>query len=62
VTSEKINPMMWGGWGWRIIPGGSAIGMKEHEGLVFDLKNKKRFAVTIPDSLQAADVLNARMG
>ncbi|RWZ82556.1 hypothetical protein [Glutamicibacter sp. HZAU] len=62
VTSEKINPMMWGGWGWRIIPGGSAIVMKEHEGLVFDLKNKKRFAVTIPDSRQAANVLNARMG
>lgn len=61
ATSEKIVPMMWGGWGWRIIPGGSAIVMKEHEGLVFELKNKKRFAVTIPESLQAADLLNARI-
>ncbi|MGH3654488.1 hypothetical protein [Glutamicibacter sp.] len=61
ATSEKIVPMMWGGWGWRIIPGGSAIVMKEHEGLVFELKNKKRFAVTIPESLRAADLLNNRM-
>ncbi|TFH56504.1 DUF3093 family protein [Glutamicibacter arilaitensis] len=61
VTSEKIVPMMWGGWGWRIIPGGSAIVMKEHEGLVFELKNRKRFAVTIPESQQAAQLLNARL-
>lgn len=61
VSSEKIIPMMWGGWGWRIIPGGSAVVMKEHEGLVFDLKDKKRFAVTIPESQQAADLLITRM-
>ncbi|MFJ2621575.1 hypothetical protein [Glutamicibacter sp. NPDC087344] len=61
VISEEIQPMEWGGWGWRFFPGGSAVVMRRHEGLAVELKDKRRFAVTIPDSARAAAQLNALM-
>ncbi len=59
VSSEEILPMEWGGWGWRFFPGGSAVVMKRSQGLAIELKDKRRFAVTIPDSAQAAAQLNS---
>lgn len=59
VTSEEIQPMEWGGWGWRFFPGGSAVVLKRSEGIAVDLKDKRRFAVTVPNSAQAAAQLNA---
>lgn len=61
VTSTEIDPMTWGGWGWRFFPGGSAVVLRRHEGLAFELKNSSRFAVTIPNSEQGAEQLNAIM-
>lgn len=59
VTSTEIDPMTWGGWGWRIFPGGSAVVLRRHEGLAFELTNSSRFAVTIPNSCEGAKRLNA---
>lgn len=59
VLAEEIQPMEWGGWGWRFFPGGSAVVLRRHEGLAVELKDKRRFAVTIPCSEQAAAQLNA---
>ncbi|GAA1404361.1 hypothetical protein AUR04nite_09120 [Glutamicibacter uratoxydans] len=59
VSSEEILPMEWGGWGWRFFPGGSAVVMKRSQGLAIELKDKRRFAVTIPNSAQAAAQLNS---
>ncbi len=59
VLAEEIQPMEWGGWGWRFFPGGSAVVMRRHEGLAVELKDKRRFAVTIPRAGQAAAQLNA---
>jgi len=61
VTSTEIDPMAWGGWGWRFFPGGSAVVLRRHEGLAFELKNSSRFAVTVPNSQRGAEQLNARM-
>ncbi|NAZ16645.1 DUF3093 family protein [Glutamicibacter soli] len=61
VSSEEILPMEWGGWGWRIFPGGSAVVLKRSQGLAVELKDKKRFAVTIGDSQQAAARLHTLM-
>ncbi|WP_313813612.1 DUF3093 family protein [Glutamicibacter sp.] len=61
VTSEEIIPMEWGGWGWRFFPGGSAVVMRQFEGLAVELKDQRRFAVTIGDSQRAATKLNALM-
>jgi len=59
ASSEEILPMEWGGWGWRFFPGGSAVVMKRSEGLAIELKDKRHFAVTIPNSAQAAAQLNS---
>ncbi|UYQ79206.1 DUF3093 family protein [Glutamicibacter sp. JL.03c] len=61
VTSTEIDPMAWGGWGWRFFPGGSAVVLRRYEGLAFELKNSSRFAVTIPNSHEGAEQLNAIM-
>ncbi|HJX76821.1 hypothetical protein [Glutamicibacter sp.] len=61
VRSEEISPMEWSGWGWRFFPGGSAVVLHRGEGLSFDLKDGKRFAVTISDSQRAAAILHSKM-
>ena len=58
VASETIEPMQWGGWGWRFFPGGSAVVFKRHEGLAVELKENRRFAVTITRSAEASELLN----
>ncbi len=58
VTHAEINPMAWGGWGWRFFPGGSAVVLRRAEGLAFELKNSSRFAVTIPNAQRGAEKLN----
>ncbi|MDR4532132.1 hypothetical protein [Glutamicibacter sp. PS] len=62
ATSELIEPMQWGGWGWRFFPGGSAVVMRRTQGLVVETLNGKRFAVTMPDSEQAARLLHGAEG
>lgn len=59
VASTEIDPMTWGGWGWRFFPGGSAVVLRRFEGLAFELKNSTRFAVTVPHSERGAEKLNA---
>lgn len=61
VHSEEISPMLWGGWGWRFFPGGSAVVLRKSEGLAFELHNGKRFAVTVPESQRASAILQAKM-
>ncbi|MGP9650033.1 hypothetical protein ACT3TP_06050 [Glutamicibacter sp. AOP38-B1-38] len=61
VHSEEISPMLWGGWGWRFFPGGSAVVLGKSEGLALELHNGKRFAVTVPESQRAAGILQAKL-
>lgn len=60
AVAETIEPMQWGGWGWRFFPGGSAVVMRRAEGIAVQLRDGRRFAVTIPDAEQAASELQAR--
>ncbi len=55
---EDINPMEWGGWGYRLGPGRTAVVLHRGEGLVLDLDNGRRFAITVHDAETAAGVLN----
>ncbi|MGO3678297.1 MAG: hypothetical protein ACTJF6_04240 [Microbacteriaceae bacterium] len=43
----EINPGEWGGWGYRIAPGRSAIVLKQGPGFVVTQANGKLFAVTL---------------
>jgi hypothetical protein len=59
AAPEQIQPMQWGGWGYRAMtPGRRALILRAGPGLVLDLTNGSRFAVTLDDPDEAAAVLN----
>lgn len=47
VHTTRIEPLQWGGWGYRIRPGSSAIILRTGPGLVVTLTNGKNFALTL---------------
>jgi hypothetical protein len=47
ATAEHIDPLKWGGWGYRVVPGRSALVLRAGPGLVLDLRDGRRFAVTV---------------
>ncbi|QYF72375.1 hypothetical protein [Cryobacterium sp. PAMC25264] len=49
ARAETIAPMEWGGWGYRIMPGRSAIVVARGPGLVVERTNGTLFAVTLPE-------------
>jgi hypothetical protein len=59
VTAEAvhIDPLKWGGWGYRVIPGRSALVLRTGPGLVLRLRDGRRFAVTVDDPDTPAIVL-----
>jgi len=59
VRSEPVNPGSWGGWGYRVMPGRSAVVLRAGEGVVLTLTNGKEFAVTVDDSATLASVLGS---
>lgn len=58
AAPAQLSPMEWGGWGYRVRPGRRALILRGGPGLVLDLTNESRFAVTLDDPDQAAAVLN----
>ena len=60
ASVENIDPLRWGGWGYRVmVPGRSAFVTRSGPGLVVDLTNGHRFAVTVRDPRTPAALLNA---
>jgi hypothetical protein len=59
ATAGHIDPMSWGGWGYRVTPGRSALVLRAGPGLVVDLRDGRRFAVTMDDPQTPAALLNA---
>lgn len=59
VSAESIDPMQWGGWGYRVMPGRSALVLRSGPGLVVQMTDGRRFAVTLPDPDTPAALLNA---
>lgn len=57
VRAENLNPGSWGGWGYRIAPGRSAVIIRGGAGVVVTLRNGKEFAVTVDDSRTLAALL-----
>ena len=49
VSAEDIDPLRWGGWGYRVMPGRSAVVLRSGPAIVVDLVGGKRFCVTIDD-------------
>ncbi|BBH67603.1 hypothetical protein ACTI_42880 [Actinoplanes sp. OR16] len=60
VTAEtaEIIPTEWGGWGYRVKPGRSALVLRGGPGLVLNLRDGRRFAVTMDDPRTPAALIN----
>ncbi|AIY03935.1 MULTISPECIES: hypothetical protein [Arthrobacter] len=59
VEVTEIRPAEWGGWGYRVMPGRSAVVMGAGPGLVITTTAEKQFAVTVADPGTAASLLLA---
>jgi hypothetical protein len=59
ATAAHIEPMTWGGWGYQVLPGRSALVLRAGPGLVLDLRDGRRFAVTLDDPRTPAALLTA---
>ncbi|TFD83514.1 hypothetical protein E3T61_20985 [Cryobacterium lactosi] len=47
VRTETLEPMHWGGWGYRFMPGRSAIILRAGPGIIVNLTNGKQFALSL---------------
>lgn len=56
---EELVPIEWGGWGWRLRPGGSAIITRRGPGLAIIRLSGRMFAVSVPDAESGQAVLEA---
>lgn len=60
VTARPIDlePAQWAGWGYRVIPGGSAVVLRRGDAIEVLMSNDRRFAVTVDDAATGAALLN----
>ena len=58
ASAEEIRPLAWGGWGYRVLPGKRALVLRGGPGLVLDLRNGNRFAVTLDEPETPAALVN----
>ncbi|MFF2013740.1 DUF1648 domain-containing protein [Streptomyces sp. NPDC058195] len=57
--SRHISPFAeFGGWGYRVRPGGRGVVLRSGEGIVATLADGRKFAVTVDDSKTGAALLN----
>ncbi|MDG4824955.1 DUF1648 domain-containing protein [Asanoa sp. WMMD1127] len=59
--AAHIDPMAWGGWGYRVAPGRSALVLRAGPGLVVHRRDGRKFAVTVDDPETPARLLNAML-
>ncbi|QUW19687.1 hypothetical protein [Agrococcus sp. Marseille-Q4369] len=57
VDAAVIEPMHWGGWGYRGLPGQVAIVLRSGPGIVVTTRDGSRFAVTVDGAEEGAAVL-----
>jgi hypothetical protein len=53
-----LEPTQWGGWGYRMIPGATAVVLRRGDGIEVVLEGGRRFGVTVDDAATGAAVLN----
>lgn len=62
VRAETVRPADWGGWGYRITPGASALVLRAGPALVVVRHDGRRFAVTVDDPSTPAALLEGLRG
>ncbi len=60
--SAQIDPLQWGGWGYRFRPGRSALVLRTGPGLVVEQHDGRQFAVTLRDPDTPARLFAALLG
>jgi hypothetical protein len=58
AEADFIEPSKWGGWGYRMVPDASAVVIRAGDGIVINLANGRRFAVTVDDAATGAGLIN----
>jgi hypothetical protein len=59
ATAESIEALDWGGWGYRVKPGRSALVLHSGPAIVLELTDGRRFAVTVDDPETPVALLDA---
>jgi hypothetical protein len=59
ASAEPILASEWGGWGYRIMPGRSALVLRSGPAIVLDLTDGRRFAVTVDGPQAPVALLDA---
>lgn len=62
AAAQDVRPAEWGGWGYRIMPGRSALVLRAGPGMVVHQRDGREFAVTLRDPQTPAALLNALRG
>lgn len=62
AEAAEIEPLRWGGWGYRRTTRGRAAVARRGPGLVLTLHDGRRFAATVDRPEAAADLVNALVG
>ena len=58
AETTDLDPVMWGGWGYRVMPGRTALVLRGGPALVLHLRDGRRFAVTLDRPEVPAALLN----
>lgn len=58
AASIDLEPARWGGWGWRVAPGRSAIVLRRGDAIEITFADDRQFAVTVDDAATGAALLN----
>lgn len=59
VTTDTIDPLQWGGWGYRLSGNGRAYITRSGPGIIIHRRNASPIAITVPNPDQAAAIANA---
>lgn len=59
VALATIEPVEWGGWGYRVLPGRQAVVLRRGPGIVVRRHDGRHFAVTVDDAATGAGLLEA---
>jgi hypothetical protein len=62
VEVAVLEPMAWGGWGYRVTPGRSAIVLRTGPGLVITQRDQKQFAISLDAPEAPASLLLGLLG
>ena len=61
ISSARVidlEPTHWGGWGWRFMPGRSAIVLRRGDAVELTFRSGRMFAVTVDDASTGAALIN----